>query len=83
MTTILGIERLHAALEPDYVVLGGGNALRLAEVPPYVRLGDNDCAFAGAFRLWDPEGPQPVRDREPVESARSLTGSDPVESTTQ
>lgn len=77
------IERLHAALEPDYVVLGGGNARRLAEVPPYVRLGDNDCAFAGAFRLWDPVGPQPVRDREPVESARSLTGSDPVESTTQ
>lgn len=21
--------------------------------PSYARLGDNDCAFAGAFRLWD------------------------------
>lgn len=48
------VKRLHAALEPDYVVLGGGNARRLAEIPAYARLGDNDCAFAGAFRLWEP-----------------------------
>ena len=48
------VARLYAALEPDYVVLGGGNAQKLAEIPPYARLGDNDCAFAGAFRLWEP-----------------------------
>lgn len=48
------VERLHAALEPDYVVLGGGNARRLTEIPAYARLGDNECAFTGAFRLWDP-----------------------------
>ena len=47
------IERLVAALEPDYVVLGGGNAKRLGELPANVRLGANENAFRGAFRLWD------------------------------
>jgi polyphosphate glucokinase len=46
------IAKLTAALEPDYVVLGGGNAKKLQELPPNVRLGRNDNAFAGAFRLW-------------------------------
>jgi len=46
------IEHLRAALEPDYVVLGAGNAKKLASVPPDVRLGANDNAFVGAFRLW-------------------------------
>ncbi|TML11914.1 MAG: hypothetical protein E6G33_14160 [Actinobacteria bacterium] len=47
------IDRLTGALEPDYVVLGGGNAKKLAELGPNVRLGANDNAFVGAFRLWD------------------------------
>jgi polyphosphate glucokinase len=47
------IERLTAALEPEYVVLGGGNAKKLDELPPNVRLGANDNAFVGGFRLWD------------------------------
>jgi polyphosphate glucokinase len=47
------IERLSAALEPDYVVLGGGNAKKLDELPADVRLGANDNAFVGAFRLWE------------------------------
>jgi polyphosphate glucokinase len=46
------VERLIAALEPDYVVIGGGNARRLKELPANVRLGDNDNAFAGGFELW-------------------------------
>jgi polyphosphate glucokinase len=48
------IERLTAALEPEYVVLGGGNAERLGDLPANVRLGANGNAFVGAFRLWDP-----------------------------
>jgi polyphosphate glucokinase len=48
------IERLAAALEPDYIVLGGGNAKKLGDLPANVRLGGNDNAFLGAFRLWDP-----------------------------
>lgn len=51
------IERLTAALEPDYVVLGGGNAKKVGDLPPNVRLGANDNAFVGAFRLWDPTTP--------------------------
>ena len=46
------VERLSAALEPDYVVLGGGNAKRLGSLPPNCRLGGNDDAFLGGFRLW-------------------------------
>ena len=55
------VERLIAAMEPDYVVLGGGNAKRIEELPPNVRLGRNDNAFLGAFRLWDPAMPSPAR----------------------
>ena len=46
------IEVLVAALEPEYVVLGGGNAKRLGELPPICRLGGNEDAFLGGFRLW-------------------------------
>jgi polyphosphate glucokinase len=47
------IAELSAALEPDYVVLGGGNADLVRDLPPNVRLGDNTKAFAGGFRLWE------------------------------
>lgn len=49
------VEHLRAALEPDYVVLGGGNAAKLAELPPDTRLGNNRNAFTGGFRLWQDE----------------------------
>jgi polyphosphate glucokinase len=47
------VERLTAAVEPDYVVLGGGNARELGEeLPPKAKLGANENAFEGGFRLW-------------------------------
>ncbi len=46
------VARLAAALEPDEVVLGGGNAKELKELPPMCRIGDNRNAFQGGFRLW-------------------------------
>jgi polyphosphate glucokinase len=46
------VARLQAALEPDYVVLGGGNVRLLKKLPPGCRRGDNKNAFAGGFRLW-------------------------------
>ena len=49
------VERLSAAMEPDYVVLGGGGADELEDLPPKSRRGDNRRAFVGGFRLWDPE----------------------------
>jgi polyphosphate glucokinase len=53
------VELLSKALEPDYVVLGGGNAKLLKELPPNARLGANQNAFIGAFRLWDEAMPSP------------------------
>jgi polyphosphate glucokinase len=47
------VARLTAALEPDEVVLGGGNAKELKELPPKCRAGDNRNAFLGGFRLWE------------------------------
>jgi len=49
------VAQLTAAMEPDYVVLGGGGADELDELPPGCRLGDNQNAFLGGFRLWDPD----------------------------
>jgi polyphosphate glucokinase len=46
--------RLIAALEPDEVVLGGGNVRLLKKLPPLCRAGNNDNAFEGGFRLWTP-----------------------------
>jgi polyphosphate glucokinase len=53
------VELLSKALESDYVVLGGGNAKLLKELPPNARLGANANAFVGAFRLWDEAMPSP------------------------
>jgi polyphosphate glucokinase len=47
------IERFTAAIHPDEVVVGGGNAKKLKELPPCCRLGDNANAFIGGFRLWE------------------------------
>lgn len=47
------IERLRAALVADQVVLGGGNASLLDELPAGCRLGHNRNAFEGGVRLWE------------------------------
>lgn len=47
------VARLAAAMEPDEIVLGGGNAALLDELPPRCRLGDNANAFVGGFRAWE------------------------------
>src|SRR6266404_4997463 len=54
------IARLVAALEPDDVVLGGGDVKKLKELPLGCREGDNAHAFLGGFRVWEEE-----RDRKP------------------
>jgi polyphosphate glucokinase len=47
------VARLIAALEPEDVVLGGGNVKHLEKLPPGCRAGDNANAFIGGFRLWE------------------------------
>jgi len=60
------IERLIAALEPDDVVLGGGNVKQLKTLPAGCRAGDNANAFLGGFRLWERAG-----DRKPSPPAKA------------
>ncbi|HSE84584.1 MAG TPA: ROK family protein [Candidatus Binatia bacterium] len=62
------VERLTAALEPDDVVLGGGNVTKLKELPKGARMGNNNNAFLGGFRLWDKAG---ERTRSPGEKGRN------------
>src|SRR5712691_10435224 len=47
------VSRLIAALQPEDVVLGGGNVHQLDTLPPGCRAGDNANAFLGGFRLWE------------------------------
>jgi polyphosphate glucokinase len=54
------VARLAAALEPTDIVLGGGNAKKLKKLPPKCRLGDNNNAFRGGFRLWPKGGKRKV-----------------------
>ena len=44
---------LKNAFLADYVVLGGGNAKKLEEVPEGARLGGNHNAYFGGIRMWD------------------------------
>jgi polyphosphate glucokinase len=44
---------LKEALAADYVVLGGGNSKKLKELPQGTRLGNNQNAFLGGFKLWE------------------------------
>jgi polyphosphate glucokinase len=46
------VKHFSAALEPDDIVLGGGNAKLLKTLPEGCRAGDNGNAFVGGFRLW-------------------------------
>jgi predicted NBD/HSP70 family sugar kinase len=54
------VDHFFRALEPDYVVLGGGLVDELDELPPHTRRGDNEKAFVGGFRLWQAPQDLPV-----------------------
>ncbi len=69
------VAALSAAFVADYVVLGGGNAKKLKNQLPGVRLGHNLTAFRGGLRLWNieyaatlaAEGEQPPVYQPPAE----------------
>jgi polyphosphate glucokinase len=46
------VAQLTAALEPEDIVLGGGNVKNIEQLPPKCRAGDNANAFIGGFRIW-------------------------------
>jgi polyphosphate glucokinase len=43
---------LKAAMDADYVVLGGGNVDLIKTLPPDIRRGANENAFKGGVELW-------------------------------
>lgn len=47
------LPRLYDAFQVDEVVVGGGNAKQIKDLPRGARLGDNANAFVGGFRLWE------------------------------
>jgi polyphosphate glucokinase len=49
------VEQLTKAVQPDDVVLGGGNVKKLKKLPPLSRPGSNFNAFLGGFCLWQEE----------------------------
>src|SRR5262249_12032917 len=60
---------LKTAFFADYVVLGGGNAKKIEELPDGCRRGTNQMAYIGGVRMWEPE----------VNTADALAGSDTEE----
>jgi polyphosphate glucokinase len=64
------VEQLRKALEAEYVVLGGGNAKLVKELPLSARLGDNANAFLGGYRLWEEQGGIVVADGACIPLAR-------------
>lgn len=57
------VARLRAAMVADYVVIGGGNAKLVEDLPDGCRRGDNNLAYQGGLRLWDEpvaSGPTPL-----------------------
>src|SRR5213080_3809740 len=60
------VARLIAALQPEDVVLGGGNVHNLKELPPGCREGSEANAFVGGFRLW-----QDAAKRQPSTAKRA------------
>jgi polyphosphate glucokinase len=66
------VAKLAAALEPDDIVLGGGNVRKLKELPPGCRMGDNAKAFLGGYRLWQGMGARKTSARRDSRSGAGL-----------
>jgi hypothetical protein len=49
------VEQLRRSLIADYVMLGGGNAKLLSELPDDTELGHNRNAYLGGVRMWENE----------------------------
>jgi len=63
------LERLQAAMVCDSVLLGGGNAKLMKNLPPHVMLGANSNAIDGGIKLWQdatiPEPPVQIMKKAP------------------
>ncbi|MGE5420719.1 MAG: ROK family protein [Chloroflexota bacterium] len=68
-------EKLRIALEADYVVLGGGNARLIKELPTGTILGNNSNAIAGGIRMWTDKIYSPGKsDKPPIKPKSDKIG---------
>lgn len=70
------IERLRAALVCDSVLLGGGNAKLMKDLPDHVILGANSNAIDGGIKLWQDVSeltttPTTATNKAPAKAAKS------------
>ncbi len=67
------IERLRAALVCESVLLGGGNAKLMENLPSHVTLGTNSNAIEGGIKLWqDMHDSATATSEAPAKSAKSM-----------
>lgn len=52
-SVVEAVVTLKAAFQADYVILGGGNAKQMKELPSGCRRGGNHNAYFGGLRMWD------------------------------
>jgi polyphosphate glucokinase len=68
------VERLKNALICEYVLLGGGNAKLMKDLPPHVIVGANSNAVEGGIRLWQEteelKAPMETKRRRPARKRR-------------
>jgi polyphosphate glucokinase len=70
------IERLQAALICDSVLLGGGNAKLMKDLPSHVILGANSNAIDGGIKLWqDMSNPTTATSALPTKTTKPPTKS--------
>jgi polyphosphate glucokinase len=67
------IERIQTALICDYVLLGGGNAKLMKDLPRHVIIGANSNAIDGGIKLW--ESPPSTRTRQVAKTAKPESSS--------
>ena len=73
------IERLRAALVCDSVLLGGGNAKLMENLPSHVTLGANRNAIDGGIKLWqDRPDPATATNGEPAKTPKTAKSTTKV-----
>lgn len=66
------IERLRAALVCDSVLLGGGNAKLMQNLPSHVILGANSNAIVGGIKLWQDVSDPTTTSGAPAKTAKPV-----------
>jgi len=68
------VTRLQAAFICDYVLLGGGNAKLMKNLPDHVIIGANSNAIDGGLKLWETVDSSATAQR-PLKNATKRAGS--------